>query len=55
MALITYEFPQKDGRTLLIGKEELIQPLDQAAFDDAFEGWEAALTAVKELAESTVV
>ena len=55
MALIAYEFQQKDGRMFLIGKEELIQPLDQAAFDDASEGWEAALTAVKELAESFVL
>lgn len=52
IAVITYEFREKEGHTLLAGKEELTQPLDEAAFADASAGWESALNAVKELAES---
>lgn len=53
MAIITYEFWEKDGYAQLTGKEEMIQSLDKSAFDDVTEGWESALKAVKELAESS--
>jgi uncharacterized protein YndB with AHSA1/START domain len=52
MAILIYEFQEKDGYTLLKGKEELVQPLDKIAFDDASEGWKSALNLVKHLAEA---
>lgn len=51
ISVITYEFFDNNGYTLLKGKEELSQPLGKAAFDDAREGWEFALQSVKEIAE----
>lgn len=53
MAVLTYEFQEKDGHTFLAGREELTQPLDKAAFEDASTGWELALKAVKEIAETS--
>lgn len=52
MAVITYEFQERGGVTLLTGKEELTQTLDKVAFDDALAGWKSALNAVKQLAEA---
>ena len=52
MAVLTYEFQEKDDYTLLTGKEELSQPLDQTSFNDASEGWKSALYLVKQLAET---
>ncbi|MBX2924371.1 MAG: SRPBCC domain-containing protein [Chitinophagaceae bacterium] len=52
MAVLTYEFHEKDGITLLTGKEELSQPLDKATFDDASAGWASALNTVKQIAEA---
>ena len=52
MAVITYDFQEKDGDTLLTGNEELTRPLDKTAFKDASEGWGFALNTIKELAES---
>jgi len=51
MAVIFYTFREKDGITLLTGKEELTKPLDKTAFDDALAGWVSALKSVKEMAE----
>ncbi len=33
MAILTYEFLEKDGVTVLTGKEELMHPLDEDAFE----------------------
>ncbi|MBN8857059.1 MAG: SRPBCC domain-containing protein [Sphingobacteriales bacterium] len=52
MAVLTYEFLEKDGVTLLMGKEELTHPLDKATFDDASAGWVSALDSVKRIAEA---
>lgn len=52
MAILTYEFLEKDGVTVLTGKEELMHPLDEDAFEDASVGWESALRSLKEIAES---
>ncbi|HWV68555.1 hypothetical protein, partial [Chitinophaga sp.] len=52
IAVLTYSFQQKGDQTLLTGQEELIKGLDQAAYDDANEGWDLALDAVKRIAES---
>jgi len=50
-AVITYLFRDKEGRTVLTGREVVMRPLEQADFEDAAAGWEFALNAVKELAE----
>src|SRR5690606_11716195 len=52
MAVISYEFQEKDGVTLLTGKEELTQPLNKTAFEDASAGWTSALNFVKQIAEA---
>lgn len=52
MAIITYAFQEKNGLTLLTGKEELTQPLDKTTFDDASAGWASALNLVKQIAET---
>ena len=52
MAVITYEFHEKEGVTLLKGKEELTQTLDKTSFDDASAGWKSALSMVKQIAET---
>jgi uncharacterized protein YndB with AHSA1/START domain len=52
MAVITYEFQEKNGVTLLTGKEELTQSLDKTDFDDASAGWTSALNLVKQIAET---
>ncbi|MBZ4188120.1 SRPBCC family protein [Niabella beijingensis] len=51
LSVITYEFREEDGATILTGKEVMKHPLEQTAFDDAEAGWEFALKAVKDLAE----
>lgn len=52
IAILTYQFQEKEGYTTLTGKEELAQPLDKDAFEEASVGWESALKAVKKIAES---
>ena len=52
MAIVTYKFQEMDDYTLLTGKEELLQPLNNTSFDDASEGWKSALNLVKQLAEA---
>lgn len=52
MSVLTYEFQEKDGVTLLTGKEELSQPLDKTSFDNASAGWKSALDLVKQIAEA---
>ena len=50
-SVITYEFSEKNGITTLYAREDFIQPVTDKDYADALEGWEAALLAVKELAE----
>ncbi|MBS0028292.1 SRPBCC family protein [Chitinophaga sp. 22321] len=52
IAVLTYSFQENDGQTLLTGQEELITRLDQAEYQDAVEGWDQALNAVKLIAEA---
>jgi hypothetical protein len=52
IAILTYDFYEKDGITWLTGKEELSQPLDNATYDDASEGWKSALDLVRQIAET---
>src|SRR5688572_14163826 len=50
-SVITYEFSEKNGVTTLYAREDFTQPVTDNEYADALEGWEAALLAVKELAE----
>jgi uncharacterized protein YndB with AHSA1/START domain len=52
IAVITYDFQEKNGVTLLTGSEELTQSFDNSAVKNALEGWEFALNTIKQLAES---
>jgi uncharacterized protein YndB with AHSA1/START domain len=52
-SVITYEFDQKDGVTLLHAREEFTNPIADKEYADAEKGWDAALQAVKETAERT--
>ncbi|SIN97123.1 SRPBCC family protein [Chitinophaga niabensis] len=46
LSTITYEFLDQQGSTLLLAKEDPVE-----SYEDASAGWDAALQAVKELAE----
>ena len=51
VSVITYELRGHAGRTTLVGREEFNAPLSVEQHRDATEGWDAALLAVKEVAE----
>jgi uncharacterized protein YndB with AHSA1/START domain len=51
LSVITYEFSEKDGHTTIRAREDFSHSIDEAAYFDAIAGWEAALHAVKEIAE----
>jgi uncharacterized protein YndB with AHSA1/START domain len=48
---VTYTFEEDGTQTVLTGREDMAQPLDDAAYDDAVTGWEEALSEVKRIAE----
>jgi uncharacterized protein YndB with AHSA1/START domain len=50
-SVITYELREQGQRTTLLAREEFLRPLDDAEYLDADEGWDAALLALKALAE----
>ena len=50
-SVITYVLQEKDGYTTLHSREEFTNPLNEKEYTDAWEGWDAALLVVKELAE----
>jgi uncharacterized protein YndB with AHSA1/START domain len=50
-SVITYEFDEKDGVTLLRAREDFTNPITDKEYGDAEEGWDAALQAVKKTAE----
>lgn len=50
-SVISYEFSEKDGVTLLHAREDFTKPITDEDYIDAAEGWDAALLAVKEAAE----
>jgi hypothetical protein len=51
MSVITYRLRGDADRTILTGREDFTAPLDDSEHADATDGWEAALLAVKALAE----
>lgn len=51
ISTVTYTIQANGNHTVLIGREDFVNPLDDAGYADAKEGWEAALTAVKDVAE----
>jgi uncharacterized protein YndB with AHSA1/START domain len=52
ISTVTYSLHADGDRTVLSGREELVDPLDDTDYADAVEGWKAALAAVKDTAES---
>jgi len=50
-SVITYEFEEENGNTILHAREDFAQPIPENEYADAAEGWDAALLAVKETAE----
>jgi uncharacterized protein YndB with AHSA1/START domain len=51
LSVITYEFSGQNGHTTIRAREDFSHPVDDEAYFDAIAGWEAALHAVKEIAE----
>ena len=51
-SVITYEFVEKDDVTTLHAKEEFARPITDEEYADSSECWDAALRAVKEVAEA---
>lgn len=50
-AILTYEFTEEHGKTILRAREEFLEPVDDQEYTDAEEGWDMALQAIKDLAE----
>lgn len=52
-SVITYDFREEDGGTLLLAKEEFESEITDEQREDALAGWRDALDAVKKIAEGT--
>jgi len=50
-SIITYEFVEVNGRTILKAKEELNYSVSEKQFEEIMEGWNIALDFVKNIAE----
>jgi uncharacterized protein YndB with AHSA1/START domain len=50
-SVITYEFDEKNKVTTVQAREDFTNPIIDDEYEDAAEGWEAALRALKETAE----
>ena len=50
---ITYDLRQQNGRTILHARENFANPINDKEYVDAVDGWDAALVALKELAQKT--
>ena len=50
---ITYELREQNGRTILHASENFTNPINDKEYADAVDGWDAALMALKEVAEKT--
>ena len=50
---ITYELREQNGRTILHASENFTNSINDEEYADAVDGWDAALIALKELAEKT--
>jgi uncharacterized protein YndB with AHSA1/START domain len=51
-SVITYEFGERGQVTILYAREEFSRPITNTEYADAVEGWDAALLAVKDVAEA---
>jgi uncharacterized protein YndB with AHSA1/START domain len=51
LSVITYEFQNQNGLTMLLAREDFVRPITDEEYDAALEGWDAALQSVKEIAE----
>ncbi len=51
ISVITYELHEENGRTTLHASENFANPINDKEYADAVEGWDAALIALKEVAE----
>ena len=51
-SVITYEFAENDQVTTLHAREEFAAPVTDEEYADVVAGWEAALVAVKDIAET---
>jgi uncharacterized protein YndB with AHSA1/START domain len=51
-SVIAYEFDEKNRVTTLHAREDFVKPISDKEYADATEGWDAALLAVKEIAEA---
>lgn len=51
ISVITYEFHEQNNVTTIHAREDFSNPVSDAAYTDALEGWDAALQAVKAIAE----
>lgn len=52
LSVITYIIQDNNGSTTLLAQEELTHDLPEKEYEDALTGWDAALQAVKDLAET---
>src|SRR5687768_8259141 len=50
-AVITYQFHEKQGSTLLQAREEIMYAVTEKQYREASQGWDAALEAVRKIAE----
>jgi uncharacterized protein YndB with AHSA1/START domain len=50
-SVITYELSEKDSMTRLHAREDFPSPISDDDYQDAAEGWDAALLALKDIAE----
>ena len=51
ISVITYKFKEENGRTTIQAREDFSHTVDDEKYDEAIEGWDAALQSVKEIAE----
>jgi len=51
ISVITYELREENGLTTLHASENFTNPINDKEYADAVEGWDAALIALKEVAE----
>lgn len=51
LSVITYELQDNNGSTVLFAREDPTYEMSQESYEDAAAGWDAALQAVKAIAE----
>ena len=51
LSVITYRFTESNGSTIVSASEELNYPADEGQLEDLEDGWEFALSAIKDISE----